>query len=87
MINKLLSNLTFFGKKVLHLGFFKRNCFFYAIWVFIKFIAGSSAVNIYNVSKFNYNFPPIVASYLCRYFNFLFVEKQLSVTTNGANVD
>ena len=68
MINQFLSNLTFFEKKVLHLGFF------YAIRVFIKFIVGSTAVNIYNASKFNYNFPAIAASHLCRSFNFLVVE-------------
>ena len=87
MINKLLSISTFFGKKVLQLGFLKENVFLNAIWVFIKFIAGSPAVNIYNVSKFNYNYPAIAASHLCCYFNFLFVEKQLSVTANGAKVD
>ena len=74
------------GKKYYTWVLLKETVFFYAIWVFIKFIAGSPAANIYNVSKFNQNFPAIAAGHYC-YFNFLFVEKQLSATANGAKVE
>ena len=50
-------------------------------------MAGSTTVNISNVSKFNYNFPVIAASHLCGYFHFLVVEKQFSAIVSGANVN